>query len=568
MKNPENFPCKLPKLSCKLNSLTGATMKTFSNPLSLLSATAICPANYSSIFSKKSAILALFLLLFTPIFTPIFALQYDFVFEEEKIPDDKELVIYVTAYDWGPAVEKIVLNAGKEMDAGYFSSEEFDLSEFEVTRETRRSSNHNSRASSTETDLTPSAIFLSDAYGNKVDGNSKYLTVLLEYPPESEDASPFTGSVMKRTHEIYGYRLENDDLDLEIYKLAGMVNPLAAKFKVSELVSQDYSMSYAYYNPPKKSDAGKVVSGDEIAGGGGRFGASSGRANDVSSKIPLIVWLHGISEGGRNPYIPLFGIKSVNLASDDIQKYFENGVSILIPQCPTTWLETTSLDSSGMRIWEPVDLEGMVNKYVNPIKSIIGMVTTIPVDTSPATTVTAKTSYYTNSLMDLIETFCQQNPNIDKKRIYIGGCSAGGYMTLNMLVERPNYFAAAFPTCEVYVDRKLSDDDIAELAKVPLWFIQAKTDTTAKAATYVTPTYKRLQAAGAKNLHLTMYDGVFDTSGKYFAQVDDDDSDENKKTAQAKPYEYPGHYSWMYVLNNDPKENGKSLFQWISEQKK
>ena len=196
------------------------------------------------------------------------------------------------------------------------------------------------------------------------------------------------------------------------------------------------------------------------------------------------------------------------------------------------------------------------------------MVTTIPVDTSPATTVTAKTSYYTNNLMDLIETFCQQNPNIDKKRIYIGGCSAGGYMTLNMLVERPNYFAAAFPTCEVYVDRKLSDDDIAELAKVPLWFIQAKSDTTAKAATYVTPTYKRLQAAGAKNLHLTMYDGVFDTSGKYFAQVDDDDSDENKKTAQAKPYEYPGHYSWMYVLNNDPKETGKSLFQWISEQKK
>ncbi len=495
-------------------------MKTFSNLLSFLSAA----ASHTGIFSKKSAVFDLFLLLLTP----IFALQYDFVFEEEKIPADKELVIYVTAYDWGPAVEKIVLNAGKEIDIGYFLSEEFDLSEFEVTKETRRSSNHNSRASTTETDLTPSSIFLSDAYGNKVDGNSKYLTVLLEYPPESEDASPFTDSVMKRAHEIYGYRLENDDLDLEIYKLAGMVNPLAAKFKVSELVSEDYSMSYAYYNPPKKS-----------------------------SKIPLIVWLHGISEGGQNPYIPLFGIKSVNLASDDIQKYFENGASILIPQCPTTWLETTSLDSSGMRIWEPVDLEGMMNKYVNPIKSIIGMVTTISADTSPTTTVTAKTSYYTNSLMDLIETFCQQNPNIDKKRIYIGGCSAGGYMTLNMLVERPDYFAAAFPTCEVYVDRKLSDDDIAELAKVPLWFIQAKTDTTAKPATYVTPTYKRLQAAGAKNLHLTMYDGVFDS-----------ETDENKKPAEAKPYEYPGHYSWMYVLNNDPKENGKSLFQWISEQKK
>ena len=58
-----------------------------------------------------------------------------------------------------------------------------------------------------------------------------------------------------------------------------------------------------------------------------------------------------------------------------------------------------------------------------------------------------------------------------------------------------------------------------------------------------------------------MYEGVFDKTGKYLAKKDDDDDPD-------KVYEYNGHYSWIYVLNNDPNEDGKSIFEWLSEQKK
>ena len=448
-------------------------------------------------------------------------------FVTEKVPGDKELVIYVTANDWGPSVDKIVFNTGKEI-----KPEEIEVDEFEISKEKRRESNHDSRTDWQEIELEADDVYCSDGYGNRVAGSSKYLTAVFNNLPDSENCSPFAGSLIKGVNNVYGYRIENDDLDLNIYKMAGMVNPLGAKFKTSEFITDQYKMSYAFYNPPKKAD-----------------------------KTPLIIWLHGISEGGNNPYVAMFGIKSVNLASEEIQKYFKDGASVLIPQCPTAWLETTTLDANGMRVWEPIDIAGTINKYVNPVKGILGMLTNIPVNQIVEEKPLAKTSYYTESLMALIETYLELNPYIDRNRIYIGGCSAGGYMTLNMLIEKPGFFAAAIPTCEVYVNNKITDKEIQELAKVPMWFVQAKNDGMAKPAVYVSPTFERLENAGASNVHLSMYEGVFDKTGKYLAKKDDDDDPD-------KVYEYNGHYSWIYVLNNDPNEDGKSIFEWLSEQKK
>ncbi|MFC2457089.1 MAG: hypothetical protein ACFNQD_05640, partial [Prevotella intermedia] len=65
-------------------------------------------------------------------------------------------------------------------------------------------------------------------------------------------------------------------------------------------------------------------------------------------------------------------------------------------------------------------------------------------------------------------------------RIYVGGCSAGGYMTLNMLLQYPGFFAAAFPVCEAYPDKKITDSQLGELSKVPLWFTRSKDDETIK----------------------------------------------------------------------------------------
>ena len=30
--------------------------------------------------------------------------------------------------------------------------------------------------------------------------------------------------------------------------------------------------------------------------------------------------------------------------------------------------------------------------------------------------------------------FLKKHPEIDRDRIYVGGCSAGGYMTMNMMI--------------------------------------------------------------------------------------------------------------------------------------
>jgi predicted alpha/beta superfamily hydrolase len=192
-------------------------------------------------------------------------------------------------------------------------------------------------------------------------------------------------------------------------------------------------------------------------------------------------------------------------------------------------------------------------------------------------------SYYTEALKGLIDEYVSKNPSIDKKRIYIGGCSNGGYMTMNMITSYPDYFAAAYPICEAYMDRWLSDAAVKSIKDMPIWFTHSKSDGTVSIykgemdkTTYLykltldskgkataindfsNAAYKRLKKAGAKNVHYSLFENVVDRTGLYFKA--------------GKPYEYNGHYSWIYALNNEciDKINGKatSLFEWMSKQSK
>lgn len=85
----------------------------------------------------------------------------------------------------------------------------------------------------------------------------------------------------------------------------------------------------------------------------------------------------------------------------------------------------------------------------------------------------------------------------------------------------------------------------------------AKTDTTVPVDQYVEPTYKRLIQAGAEDVHFSLFDKVVDTSGLY-------------KNADGTPYEYPGHWSWIYVYNNKVSKeiNGQTttLMEWLAGQ--
>lgn len=123
------------------------------------------------------------------------------------------------------------------------------------------------------------------------------------------------------------------------------------------------------------------------------------------------------------------------------------------------------------------------------------------------------TSKYEVALMELIKEYVANHKNIDEDRIYIGGDSNGGYMTMLMIRDYPDYFAAAFPTCEALRDSLITDGDIQKMKDIPIWFTAAKTDGVVMPAEYVIPTYKRLLAAGAQNVQFSFFDNVHDRTG-------------------------------------------------------
>lgn len=239
---------------------------------------------------------------------------------------------------------------------------------------------------------------------------------------------------------------------------------------------------------------------------------------------PLIIWLHGAGEGGYDPTIAYTGNKVVALASEKVQAYF-GGAYVLAPQAKTFWLN----DGSG--------------QYGTTGKSM-----------------------YVKALKACIDEFVEKNPGIDRRRIYIGGDSNGGFMTMRMVLDYPEYFAAAFPVCEALYDNTVSDEALEKIVHLPIWFTHAKNDPIVKPEETVVPTYKRLIAAGAGNVHFTYWDKI-------------EDIHEGFRDAQGKPYEYIGHFAWIPVLNDDCRldyngqpvmEDGKevSLLEWLSMQSK
>lgn len=245
----------------------------------------------------------------------------------------------------------------------------------------------------------------------------------------------------------------------------------------------------------------------------------------AEDKLPLVIWLHGAGEGGTDSIIAAIGNKVVNFISPEMQAHFGGRAALLCPQAPTMWMD----DGTG--------------KYTKDGSSM-----------------------YVDALNALIDAYIDARPWIDRDRVYIGGCSNGGYMTMKMLIHTPEKYAAAYPVCEALADAHITDAQIKTIADKPIWFTHAKTDTTVPPELFAVPTYKRLITAGGKNVHFTYWDKVEDLSGKY-------------TKPNGEPFEYYGHWSWIYTLNNECKldfdgtpvtVNGKEagIIEWLGAQKK
>lgn len=240
----------------------------------------------------------------------------------------------------------------------------------------------------------------------------------------------------------------------------------------------------------------------------------------AASKAPLLIWLHGGGEGGSDPTIPLMANRAANYVSPDIQQYF-GGAHVLVPQCPGAWMHNT----------EGVSTRGRDEDI------------------------------YHLGLMSLIQNFVAEHPGIDENRIYVGGCSNGGYMSLKLILDHPDYFAAGFISALAYQSQYISDEQVQSIKDVPMWFIHSADDPVTLAKNTATPVYERLLQAGAKHVHFSYFDHVIDITGIY----------------GGPNFHYLGHFSWIYshtnkcTLDYDSKPvllDGKptSLMQWMASQ--
>lgn len=116
-------------------------------------------------------------------------------------------------------------------------------------------------------------------------------------------------------------------------------------------------------------------------------------------------------------------------------------------------------------------------------------------------------------LKALIDEFVAEHADrIDTDRIVVAGLSNGGFMTLRLCADYPDFFAAGLPCCAPWYNA--TDEDVAALAKTPLWFTHSKGDELVSPQQTVLPLTARLRDAGA-NVHLTYFSHVEDLTGVY-----------------------------------------------------
>lgn len=145
------------------------------------------------------------------------------------------------------------------------------------------------------------------------------------------------------------------------------------------------------------------------------------------TKYPVVVWLHGNSSGDYEGH----QIDNSNIAlwsSEEYQSRFEGteGAYILAPRYPTSSIIAVAWEGS------------------------------------------------TTTLKKTIDAFIKANAeHVDTNKIYVGGYSMGGKMTLRMASTYPEYFAAAFPLSPVYAP---SNRELNDLIDMPIWFFWCKND--------------------------------------------------------------------------------------------
>ncbi|MBQ9010402.1 MAG: prolyl oligopeptidase family serine peptidase, partial [Clostridia bacterium] len=348
------------------------------------------------------------------------------------------------------------------------------------------------------------AAYPSDPEGKRISGPSRYVTLEMPYGPMWDCSSALvpdhTGLNGHGRYILHDYR----------------ITALAPVGPGEDLTGLVFDRCAGVLNrKTERFQAGQSSHPEHPI----RYGYFVPRRLDTPK--PLIVYLHGAGEGGQDLPVVYSGHKVTELTEERIQDLF-GGAFVLVPQCDTMWMD----DGSG--------------QYGD-----------------------SGNSMYTEALRALIEEFMARfRCAIDPDRVYLGGDSNGGFMTIRMLRSFPELFAAAFPVCEAMPDKRITEAEIERMKDIPIWFTHAKNDPVVNPEETVVPTWRRLLAAGARDCHFTFWDRIVDMHGLFTG-------------ADGEPYEYVGHFAWIPVLNDDCRlditgqpvlceGHPVTLMQWLS----
>ncbi|GIM90548.1 prolyl oligopeptidase family serine peptidase [Paractinoplanes toevensis] len=207
-----------------------------------------------------------------------------------------------------------------------------------------------------------------------------------------------------------------------------------------------------------------------------------------SHRRPLVVWLHGGGEGASLPdnyYDNETTLRAnrgaLGFATREAQRIF-GGAHVVAPQSTSAWM-----------------LDGP--RFAPQIREIVQDVA--------------------------------RRHDVDRDRIYVAGCSNGGYMSMKMTTAYPGLFAASVPICGV-VTGLISDAELAGI-RTPSWLVASRDDDT------VDPVANTVHAHDLiPRSRMTLYDDV-----------------------TWNGYRFPGHWSWIYVARND-----RNFWQWMARQRR
>ncbi|BCY10530.1 PHB depolymerase family esterase [Actinoplanes sp. L3-i22] len=230
--------------------------------------------------------------------------------------------------------------------------------------------------------------------------------------------------------------------------------------------------------------------GQHVSGAGLKYRLYS--PAEARGRRPLIVWLHGGGEGASLPdgyYDNETTLRAnrgaLGFATPEAQRIFA-GAYVVAPQSTSYWIE-----------------DG--DRFAPQIRAIVAEVS--------------------------------RRHHVDPDRIYVAGCSNGGYMSLKMTTVYPRLFAASVPICGV-VEDLIPDPALAGIS-TPTWLVASLDDDTVDPLANTVHAHELIPRS-----LVSLYDHVI-----------------------WNDHQFPGHWSWIYVARNAPAVHGTHVWQWMARRR-